>query len=425
METSGRAVAESGNAGVGKKPPPILGIFLTVFLDLLSFGLFIPDLQLRGQELARSFLGPHASILQIEIYTGFSLAIFSLAQLLTSPFLGRLSDRIGRRKILILTCLLSTVAYGIYASADSYPMILLARLISGIAAANLGVAFAYVADITKPEDRAQGLGKVGAAFGLGFIFGPPTGVWLLQLGHGGPQVLGYTGAFLSFVNFLYVLFFLPESVTEARTDRKSFFSDFKTAFQTPGLGLMLLMYFAVNFGFTNLESTFFQLLRDPRAVFHLPLGEAKRDGGFLLAYVGIMAAIMQGLVVRKVIDRYGELKVLRYAYLGYVPTIGLIPFIPLWLPFMLGQTLLGICSGLAQPSLNGLISKSAPKTIQGGVFGVTQALGALARVLGPLVSNPLLAIKPSYPYALGAFIIMIPATLAWRLKEPAAVEPGA
>lgn len=403
---------------LGIHPPPIVGIFLTVFLDLLGFGILIPDIQLRGKELAGAHLGANATPGQIALLTGFALAAFSLLQLLSAPILGRWSDKVGRRKILLITTLLSVVAYLIYAHATVYWVMVLSRAVSGVAAANIGVAFAYIADVTKPQDRAKGMGALGAAFGLGFIMGPPLGVLLLSIGHNQTSAIGYPGAAFALLNFIYVLLFLEESVTESRVSERHFFADFAIAFRSPGLGLMLVMFFALNFGFTNMETTFIQLLADTRSIFHLGDESAKHVGGLLMGYTGIIVAIMQGFVVRRFSKRYGETKILRYSYLGFVPALLLLPFAPLWIPLMCVQFLMATSMGFSQPNMQSLISKSAPRNVQGGIFGITQSLGALARCIGPLISNPLFAWRPYAPYVLGATIILFPAFAAWQLKPP-------
>jgi len=409
--------------GIHINLPPILGIFLTVFLDLLSFGMFLPDLQLRVKLLAANHYGlpiqSHDG--RIGMMVGMSLAVFSLAQLLTAPFLGRLSDRIGRRKVLIVTTVLSTISYVVYAHATSLEWIFVARIFGGIGAANLGVAFAYIADVTKPEERAKGLGLVGAAFGLGFIFGPFIGTQLLKFGHDQPLLLGYTAAAMCFVNFLYVWLLLPESL-HTRLDRKAqFFTDLRKAMMSPGLGLMLFMFFVANFAFTNLETTYFQLLADNRSVFHLGETMAKEYGGYILAIVGVVAAFTQGFLVRGLMPSLGEVKLIRFSYPLLALSFALMPFFPLWGPALLCVVGLGVSNGLAQPSLSSLISRSAPAEVQGGIFGITQALGAFARCIGPLVGNSLFSAQPSYPYLLGALLILFPTCAAWSLRQPTTV----
>lgn len=397
---------------------PIIGIFLTVLIDLLGFGLFIPDLQLRGREFG-------ATGLQL----GFALGSFSLAQLITAPLLGRISDVYGRRRVLLITTLLSCAAYVIYANATSLPWVIGSRIVSGIAAANVGVAFAYVADITTPENRAKGMGVVGAAFGAGFVFGPPIGAVLLAAGNNKPQLLGYVGASLALVNFLYVFLLLPDSSQHRAEAGGHYFENFAKAFANPRLALMLVMFFAFQFGFTNLEATYFQLLADPKWIFHLQASggdwqhNAKATGSLILALVGIISVLMQGVIVRRLQPILGEVKLVRIAYLLMVPTLALVPFLPLWIPLLISVVVMGFCTGLAQPSLQALISRSASREMQGGVLGVTQGLGALARFSSPLAANWLFELQPYLPYLLGAIVILIPASLAWKLKQPGPNQP--
>jgi len=399
---------------------PLLGIFLTVFLDLLSFGLFIPDLQLRGEVLATNLLGRDgrpADPTQVGFLVGAVLGVFSLAQLIASPLLGRWSDRVGRRRILIITTFLSLVSYVVYAHAEHYSVVVASRLLAGLAAANLGVAFAYVADVTEPENRSKGFGMVGAALGVGFILGPPAGGILISLGKDSPLLLGYVGAALVLVNLLYIVLFLPEPEV-IPAERKSFLQEVKVAVTTPGLALLLAMFFAFNLGFANLQSTFFLLLSDERSVFHLSDAEAKKYGSYIMGMVGLIGALMQGVIVPRLTPLLGEVNMLRIGFLLIVPSLAFVPFAPLWLPMILVLIVMGTGSGLSQPSLNSLVSRNAPAEIQGGIFGVTQSLGALARLIGPLISGPLFAQKTYLPYLLGGAIVLFPALAAWRVRIP-------
>ncbi|MDX2066002.1 MAG: MFS transporter [Fimbriimonadaceae bacterium] len=425
-ETSGDA---GGTARRASLSPALVGVLLTVFLDLLSFGLFIPDLQLRGEQLAAKQLGVPAAQASANDSVGWMVGLliagFSLAQLFSSPILGRLSDRIGRRPVLLATCALSVVSYAMYANADVFWLSLGSRVLAGIAAANLGVAFAYVADVTAPTERAKGLGLVGAALGLGFIFGPVLGGQLIRIGNDSPALLGYVGAFLALINFLYIQFGLKESITPGQTaSRPSFFAELRIAFTTPRLVLLLGMTFAFNFGFAMLQATFFRLIADERSVFHLPDAEAKTIGSYVLGLVGICGAIVQGVILPRIQSRYGEVNLVRLGMLMLVPGLLLVPFSPLWLPMILVVALQGFGSGLAQPNLSSLVSRFAPRELQGGIFGVTQALGATARLLAPLLANPLFSRNPTYPYVLAAAIVLFPAVAAWALRPIPAAEPA-
>ncbi len=405
----------------------LIGILLTVFLDLFSFGLFIPDLQLRGESLAAKMLkvplDQAGSNREVGYMVGLLIAGFSLCQLFASPILGRLSDRIGRRPILLATTILSVLSYVVYANATEFWLSLGSRLIAGIAAANLGVAFAYVADVTAPQDRAKGLGMVGAALGMGFILGPVIGGLLIRVGNDSPMLLGYVGAGLALINAVYIIFGLPESLkpgTEIK--RASWMQEMRIAFTTKGLVLLLCMLFAFNFGFAMLQTTFFRLLADPRSVFHLNVTHAKEYGSYILGIVGITGAVIQGGFLPKLQAKFGEINLLRVGMIMLVPALALVPYAPLWLPVIGVVILQGVGSGLSQPSLSSLVSRNAPPQIQGGIFGITQSLGALARLVGPIIGNPLFAARPEYPYLLGAAAILFPAMAAWTLKDPAPAE---
>lgn len=395
----------------------LLGVFLAIFLDMLSFGMFIPDLQLRGQRLVTDALHlPFDSQAgSVGLLVGFMLASFSLAQLFAAPILGRWSDVAGRKKILMLSSALSVVSYVLYGHATILWIALLSRVISGVAASNIGVAFAYAADVTTAEDRAKGLGMLGAAFGLGFVLGPPLGAFLITLGGGGPLVLGYAGAFLCLLNVVFMQFNLVESLPQSSGPKPGLLENARIAFGTDGLRTMLLMFFAVNLGFTNLETTYFRLLSDPRSIFHLGEHQAKITGAIILTLVGVVIAAMQGGVIRWAEPKFGAVRLVRVCYVLTAIGLAMVPFCPLWIPCLIGLVIMGTGQGLSMPSVQSLISRNAPVTMQGGIFGITSALGALARVLGPLVSNSLFQANPSYPYLLGAVVVLIPAALAWKI----------
>jgi MFS family permease len=400
----------------------LVAILLTAFLDLLSFGLFIPDLQLRGEVLAAQALkipiDQASSNQQVGFMVGLLVAGYSLCQLFSSPLLGRLSDRVGRRPVLLVTTGISVLSYIIYAQADAFWISLLSRLLAGTAAANLGVAFAYVADVSAPESRAKSLGMVGAAIGMGFILGPVLGGQLIRIGNDSPALLGYVGAALALVNAIFIWKKLPESLEPGKAaNRASFLHELRIAFTTRNLALLLCMMFAFNFGFAMLQTTFFRLLADPRSVFHLSTATAKEYGSYILGIVGISGALVQGVLLPKLQIRYGEVRLLRFGMIMLIPGLALVPFAPLWLPVVLVAALQGFGSGLSQPSLSSLVSRNSPAQIQGGIFGITQALGALARLVGPIIGNPLFSENPIWPYVLGAFVLLFPSIAAWSLTS--------
>jgi MFS family permease len=392
-----------------RKPPPILAIALTVFFDILSFGLVIPDIQLRGEKL-----GAQGFVL------GLTIACFSIAQFIVSPVLGRWSDSVGRRKILLVTTTLSALSYLLYSHASLLWILVAARLLNGTGGANIGVAYAYVADITKPNERGKAMGLLGAAFGLGFIFGPPVGASLVAAGRGSPALVGYGAAALAALNFLFVFLALPESLQQgAQPEKQNFgFSGIREAMAAPGMFLLLAMSFGTTFGFSNLESTFFRLGEHN---FHLN----QMNTALVLMSIGLVSAVMQGGVIRAVLPRFGEVNLLRFAYFLQVPALLIAPWANPWIPMLLLVLLLGVGVGLVQPCMSSLISQNAPPSMQGGIFGVTQSLGALARILGPMMGNSLFDQRAVLfgrqhwmPYVFGACVVMLPLLGSWKLKMP-------
>lgn len=384
-----------------KKPSPLIAIFLTVMFDMLAFGMAIPDLQIRSETLGAK----GATV-------GFMLASFSLAQFLTAPILGRISDRNGRRFVLLITCALSIVSFLIYSQAAKFGMIILSRVLGGIAGANIGVAFAYIADTTEPQNRAKGMGLVGAAFGMGFIFGPPLGATLVEISHGKPDLLGYVSALFALINLVFVFFFLPEPKVHNAPEARGLAENVKllwAAVRRPGFGELIVLYFVSNFAFSNLESTFFLLM-------HQQYGFSRIEGAKVLVVVGIVAAITQGALIGHFARRFGEGKLIRYGYICMSPLLLGMAFAPPWIPIIVVSACVGFVSGLTGPSITSLISRNAPDDMQGGVSGISQSAGALARIAGPIIANSLFAIKFWAPYLSGAIFMCIPILIAWRFR---------
>ncbi|MBS1712185.1 MAG: MFS transporter [Armatimonadetes bacterium] len=395
---------------------PIVAIFLTIFLDMLSFGTVIPDIQLRAETLVKqaSWL-PQGNGAVLGLVIGFSIALFSLAQFLVAPYLGRLSDERGRRPVLLATCTLAVIGPLLYAfSGASLVVLWLARVIHGMAGGNLGVAYAYVADVTDEKDRASSMGLLGAAFGLGFIFGPPLGSWLIQLNGGQPVYLGLVSAFFALTNLAFVYFLLPESRAKGSAlPAENRFKAMAQAFREPTLGLLLGLFFVASFAFTHLETTYYRLAHDVYLF-------DRMQTSMVLVTVGIVAAVVQGGLIRVVEPVVGERNLLRFGYILQAPILASMPFVMPWIPVIVGAILLGTGSGLAQPSLSSLVSKAAPEAMRGGIFGVNQSLGSLARIIGPFSANVAYAKSPAAPYLLAAAIMLIPTLgfLTFKFQTP-------
>jgi len=383
-------------------------IFLTVFLDLVGFGLVLPFLA----EEARDSFG-------VTPLTATLLsASYSAMQFLFVPVWGRLSDRVGRRPVLVWSVAATAVGMAwlglALAYGSSIGWLFAARAFSGIATANLGTASAYIADITKPEDRARGMGMIGMAFGLGFILGPGIGGALAKVEVGGRHgpLACFAAAALSVVNFGWVYFGLAESLSaekraeNAKTPRRLTplnIEAAKAAFAIPGVGIAVLVNFLIILSFTNLDQTFRFFNKD---IF----GMNELETGMLLAFIGIMAAIVQGGVIRPLAKKYDEaviirigvaLQVLAFAGIAASPTFGRGCLFAT-------SALLAIGNGLTQPSVSAFVSKRAPGTAQGGTLGTNQAAASLARVFGPAFGGWVYgAIGPRSPYVAAAIGMVV------------------
>ena len=276
---------------------PLLVIFVTVFINLLGFGIIIPLLPFYAEHFGASAL-----------IVGLLSTSFSLMQFLFAPFWGRLSDRIGRRPVILIGLIGSALWYSLFALATSLTMLFVARCLAGIAGANIPTAQAFIADITTKENRARGMGMIGAAFGLGFVFGPAIGGFLSHWGYAAPA---WFAAAISFANFVAALFLLPES-RSASDDREQAgrLEAFRRALVRPHLPLVLLVYFLVLVAFSSFEATF--------ALFsERQFGFTSTTIGYMFAWIGVVLATVQGALVGRVAKRVGEQRIVPVAIVDH------------------------------------------------------------------------------------------------------------
>lgn len=398
-------------------------IFLTVFLDLLGFGLVVPFLPGVARDLGAS-----------DVVATMLGAAYSLMQFLFIPFWGRLSDRIGRRPVLLVSILANAIGMTGLALADSMPLLFAARCFSGAATANIAVAQAYIADITTPATRARGMGLIGMAFGLGFILGPFVGGVLGQIevfGRQGP-VAALVAAGLSLVNLALAAAFLPESrprdqaSVPARAQRRSplDLGALREVIRVRGLGLAALLGFVMTFFFSGLEVTYRLFTMDA-------FGMSVAGTGYVFVLIGFVAALTQGGLIGRLTPRFGETRLLATGAgilsagfllvgLSALPARGAFAMTL----FLLGSSLVALGNGLAIPSLSSYTSQQAGPAIQGMALGVMQSLGALARATGPLLGGAAYDfVSIMGPYFLGAVGIAVAAVAARRL--PALGTPSA
>jgi DHA1 family tetracycline resistance protein-like MFS transporter len=342
---------------------PLVIIFITVFIDLLGFGIIIPLLPFYAESYGAS-----------AFTIGLLGTSFSLMQFLFSPIWGRWSDKIGRKPIILLGLMGSCLSYLALALATSLPMIFFARIIGGIAGANIPTAQAYIADVTTPENRARGMGMVGAAFGLGFIFGPAIGGLLSRFG---PEAPMWFASALCLSNFIGAWFLLPESrrvTTETKTLGR--LEAFKHALTKPVLVLLLALYFLVTAAFSSFEATF-ALFSEAR------FGFTSTSIGFLFAFIGVVLATIQGVLVHKVVKRMGEARLVPMAIFCIALGIGMVPFAWSVPTLLVALGVLAVGMGFNNPSLTSMVSRLSDADDQGGTLGLASSLASLGRVIGP------------------------------------------
>jgi MFS transporter, DHA1 family, tetracycline resistance protein len=394
----------------------LTAIFVTVLLDLIGFGMILPLLPFYGQEL-------HATAFEI----GLLFSSYSLAQLVFAPLLGRLSDRAGRRPVLLASIAGSVAAYLLFAAADSFAVLLLARTLAGVAASNYAIAQAYVADVSTREDRSKAMGLIGSAFGIGFVLGPALGALLPLLG--GPRLVPLAALVLSAVNLAIAVAWLPESLSEelrghSRQGSWLDFSDLRAAFRHASLRGLMLLYFLVLFCFSMMEATLALFCQDR-------FGFEETGTGGLFVYVGVLLVVVQGGLLGRLVRRFGERRLILAGIVLMAAGLALLPFAPASDPpigtalalVLSSLALLAVGQGMNQPSTLGLLSRMTDDSSQGSTIGLTRSFGALARTLGPAAGTWIFGVVGSgWPFwTAGGLMLVALALAASVLREAPAV----
>lgn len=370
----------------------LFSVILIVFIDLLGFSLILP------------LLPYYAKTFQADNFTtGILVASYAVAQLIGAPILGRLSDRFGRRPILLVSIFGTFLGFLLLGFATTLWMLFASRIIDGLTGGNLSIAQAYITDVTDSKSRAQGLGLIGAAFGIGFIFGPVAGGVLSQWGYAVPALVA---AGISMINLILVYTWLPESLTaEVRESRQGLtskpsisISALFTALNRPFSGSLLITRFFFGVSFAILQ-TIFSLYALQK--FNL----TARDTGFVLAYVGILSVITQGFLVGRISSRVREdiliiicTGVMALTLLGW----GLAPSLPILLLIMAPNSLAG---GMLNTLLSSTLTKSVAPHEVGGILGLSASIESSTRIIAPAIGGYLL--QQVGPWAPGIFGFLI------------------
>jgi MFS transporter, DHA1 family, tetracycline resistance protein len=446
---------ESSVAPARSSRSALLIVFLVVFIDLLGFGIVLPLLPLYATDiLTPLFPGDAQRVLRGGIL-GLLMASFSAMQFFFAPIWGRISDRIGRRPILLLGLFASVVFYTLFGIASevgdhgwyrlALVLLFVSRLGAGVAGATISTAQAVIADTTTPDRRARGMALIGAAFGIGFTFGPLLGFASLAVPLSGAP--GYVAAGFSLIALVLGIILLPETLrTESAAGLRRRLLDWRglqNALRSPSIGSLILTFFLATLAFGSLESTLALVNKtllegDASRVTQFAAEEAKtteRSNFLVFAYVGLVLMITQGLIYRRLVQRLGEVRFLRvgtvFMALGLLGGVVVLlvqdrawqtelsgsPHLMPWALLVMTLAVMGFA--FLTPSVQSLISRRSDPTKQGEILGVNQSASALARILGPLMGLSLFDVARSHvlPYLAGTALLVIVFLLSLRIRN--------
>jgi DHA1 family tetracycline resistance protein-like MFS transporter len=380
--------------------PPLVVVLLIVMVDLMGFTLVMPLLPRYAERY-------HFTPTRI----GWLLAAFPLCQLVSGPILGRLSDRFGRRPVLAVSQAGTAASFVLLGLSTDYTVLLLARALDGVSGGNILVAQAYVADVTKPEDRAKGLGLIGAAFGVGFVLGPLLGGLLLDLPVGEDwrlRVPFLVAAGFSTFAWVLVLAYLPESRPSAHA-RVLSWRGVVDVVSSPKIGLLVAVGAFNVLAFASLEGTFSLFLKER-------LDWSPKQAAFGFAFLGFVSAFVQGGLIRRLVPRFGEPRLILVGLATLALGLAALATVTTW-PGLLGAAILvGVGQGVASPTILGLLSRLTPEGEQGAVFGTSTSAQTLARTINYVLANRLLGqLGPSAPFLEGAGFAFVALLMAIAL----------
>jgi len=409
---------------MNKKGNPLLAVFSTIFIDMLGVGILIPVFPLLVLPHSPYRITPSGwSIADGFILLGWLSAAYPLAQFFAAPILGQLSDRYGRKIVLTVSIIGTSVSYMLFAigvATKNIPLMFASRIVDGITGGNISVAQAVISDISNPKNRARNFGLVGAAFGLGFIFGPYVGGKLAD-----PHVVSWFSAstafwftaILSAINALVVIKFLPETIKKKTIKFKihilESFTNVIKAFTNSGLRNITPSTFLFNAGFTFF-TTFFAIFLAVR------FGFTQGNTGDYFAYFGVWTALVQGGLIGIISKRFKDYQVLRYSFFGAGITLLSYLLIPngqhKWL-FVI-PPILALFIGLCNAFLPTIVSRVTPKEIQGESLGINTSVSALAQAIPAIIAGYVATINTSATVITASLLIGLSGLLFWIIFKP-------
>lgn len=405
------------------KKSPLVILLLTVMLDLIGFGIVLPLLPTYAKDLGAS-----------PFMIGLIAAIFSIMQFIFSPLWGKLSDRIGRRPVMLISIFITSLSYLIFSQSDNIPLLIFARGLSGIGSANIAAAQAYITDVTDSKNRSGAMGMIGAAFGVGFIIGPLIGGLLMH--NYGIEMVGYVASGLIFLDFILAVFFLPESNKQARKfdfamfGRKGatatepvqsgsflkakideYIEGLKLAFSSKPLALLMIANYIFTFAIVNMQVASILLWKEY-------FGASDQEIGYIFAYVGFFSVIVQGGLISRLIKKLGEHKLFLWGHIFTFAGVFFVPFIPQDTLFSAGLVILlcfAIGTSLVAPINLSMISLYSYKQKQGQILGLSQSVNSFARIMGPFSGSILYGMDFHAPYIVAGALTVIGTFIALGL----------
>lgn len=414
------------------KKGALFTVFLVVLIDLMGFGIVLPLMPFFALEYDAS-----------ATMVGLLYAIYSMAQLIFSPIWGSLSDRVGRRPIMLLSTFGAVIAYILFGLSESLVLLFLSRLLAGIMGGNISTAQAYIADVTDQQNRSSGMALIGVAFGVGFMIGPALGGLLISetvissiagvfsssvgdyIQNHRYVVPGAFAALLSLISFLLVAFKLKETVEKSAQQEKSpkrrsiidpkFWSELKDLSKSPLLPLMLFGMFTQAFGQASLYSAFSLFCEK---VWGMNATEVSHQ--FL--FIGVVAIITQGGLIRPLSKHFAEVKLYTWGTLLMAVGLAAIPFMPnlIWLSVSLAVLVFG--NSLNTPTLTSIISQSAPENQVGKIMGSSQSLSGLGRVIGPVWGGFAIGLNDHLAFWTTGLLVLTGVWVGFKLRDEVAAK---
>lgn len=388
------------------KKSPLFVLFITIFIDMLGFGIIIPILPIFSKELGAA-----------DYQVGLIAMIFPIMNFLFAPLWGTLSDRHGRRPIMLISIFITAIAYFVFSQVTVLWILFFSRLLSGVGSANISVAQAYITDVTSPAERTKSLGFLGAAFGIGFIMGPPLGGWLKSIST--PSTVdwvGYVACGMCVINLLMAYFSLPESLKEKKINVPFNFkvvTGIITELKKPMVGQLLWTNFIFITAFMLMQISCSLMWKE------ITLLDEKQIG-YVFAFIGVATAVVQGLLVGRMVKAFGETKMLTYGIvfmavgLAILPLTGKTLFVPVQ---FIGLALIALANGCLTPSITSLLSKFAHQNEVGHVLGVSQSFGSVARAVGMGLSGFLYSVQFAVPFVVGVVLMLTCFVFTKKLKR--------